>query len=731
MIKFTILILLLGMTGSCLAEEDDFTSKSNETTTQEVKTLPMPGSLSPGWWGYFAQTGEILERRRQEAQQKYTQLIKQIPDKTLQATAQHHIDKFVGNLQILQELSIAEADYQKESAPDNFKERYSIEEWLTFATYLQSEKIDVDNQTLRFNRERNEVKLIAKRINNLLLAYMEQKGNRDKKLLPGLEMMEARSSNAVREAQLKLDKQTLAAQRIQLNRLLAFSEVITVRLFADQSALQTIEQALQQLAIQQSQIKIHLSQEQSETIGLLGKNPLQRAQARLDDQEVTNALITDAIIMIKIASLNAEKDLAILLLDDKRQPMSVLQESNEQRIKLSAQLKLKVAAWRTDTTNEMSQVQTSILALALDNNSQQLKKIYKQRIKLTQQALADLKQFELERDKLAILITEIENRIAQQSGNLGIMVNWSGNVLGSLKTDVIAWWIEPLFQIGDTPVSAFGLVRVILIIIFASIVSAMFQRLLLRIAERKDMEGSRASALYTVGRLAHYLILLIGIIIALSSIGLDFTNLALVAGALSVGIGFGLQSIVNNFVSGLILLFEGTLKVGDFIEIESGVTGLVKGINVRSTLINTNDNVDMIVPNSVLVSNRVTNWTLREVNRRIHVPFGVAYGTDKNLVKKAVLEAASRVRFTHQSKRGEMVQCWLVNFGENSLDFELVVWINQEAVRKPGTVHAAYMWEIETSLSDYGIEIPFPQRDLHIRSVFGNSTPNNTDAPSE
>ncbi|MCF7970042.1 MAG: mechanosensitive ion channel [Methylococcaceae bacterium] len=176
------------------------------------------------------------------------------------------------------------------------------------------------------------------------------------------------------------------------------------------------------------------------------------------------------------------------------------------------------------------------------------------------------------------------------------------------------------------------------------------------------------------------------------------------------------QSIVNNFVSGLILLFEGTLKVGDFIEIESGVTGLVKGINVRSTLINTNDNVDIIVPNSVLVGNRVTNWTLREANRRIHVPFGVAYGTDKELVKKAVLEAAARVKYTHTFKRAESVQCWLVNFGESSLDFELVVWINQDAVRRPGAVHAAYMWEIETSLTEYGIEIPYPQRDLHIRS---------------
>ncbi|PSW05535.1 potassium transporter KefA [Photobacterium lipolyticum] len=272
-----------------------------------------------------------------------------------------------------------------------------------------------------------------------------------------------------------------------------------------------------------------------------------------------------------------------------------------------------------------------------------------------------------------------------------------------------------LFKIGDTPVTILGLLRVVLIVTIALFFSSLLRRMLAKIAERNEDESS---ALYTIGRLGHYVILLVGMMIALSSIGLDFSNLALVAGALSVGIGFGLQSIVNNFVSGLILLFERSLKVGDFVELDSGVLGIVMEINVRSTLINTNDNVDIIVPNSELVGAKVTNWTLRDATRRMRIPFGVAYGSDKNQVKKAVLEAADRVPETLRRSKKHEPQVWLVGFGDSSLDFELVVWVSQAAVKRPAGVTAAYMWEIETSLQQYGIEIPFPQRDLHVRSLF-------------
>ncbi len=203
------------------------------------------------------------------------------------------------------------------------------------------------------------------------------------------------------------------------------------------------------------------------------------------------------------------------------------------------------------------------------------------------------------------------------------------------------------------------------------------------------------------------------IVLALNTIGIDLTALAVFTGALGVGIGFGLQSIFSNFVAGIIIILEKTLKVGDFIDLEGGITGEVQDINVRSTLIRTNDNIDMLIPNSEFISKRVINWTLDDAKRRIHVPVGVAYGSDKALVKTALLEAADNVEFTLKGSAARSPDVWLVNFGDSSLDFELVVWLTDGATKRPGRVHAAYCWEIETQLAKHGITIPFPQRDLH------------------
>jgi|TARA_R100001244_G_scaffold20643_8_gene21599 potassium efflux system protein len=218
------------------------------------------------------------------------------------------------------------------------------------------------------------------------------------------------------------------------------------------------------------------------------------------------------------------------------------------------------------------------------------------------------------------------------------------------------------------------------------------------------------------GQLIRILMIGVAIFIALNMVGIDLTAFAVFTGALGVGIGFGLQSIFSNFVAGIIIILEKTLKVGDFVDLESGITGEVREINVRSTLITTNDNIDMLVPNSEFINKRVINWTLREAKRRMHVPVGVAYGTDKDLVKKAILEAADNVEFTLKGFKNRKPDVWLVGFGDSSLDFELIVWLTDEATKKPGRVHATYCWEIDTALAKYGITIPFPQRDLHLVS---------------
>jgi small-conductance mechanosensitive channel len=282
---------------------------------------------------------------------------------------------------------------------------------------------------------------------------------------------------------------------------------------------------------------------------------------------------------------------------------------------------------------------------------------------------------------------------------------------------LLGWRDTALFSIGTSPVTVTGLLRVLLIVAVAWALSRIVRSALDRIAGH--WPGMNRASLYALGRVAHYLLLALGVLIGLATIGVDFTNLALLLSALGVGIGFGLQSMAANFVAGIIILFERHLKVGDFVELESGVTGEVREIRMRATRITTNDNIDILVPNSEFVNGRVINWTLDEAFRRIHVPFGVAYGSDKDKVRTVVLEATDRVPYTLKGIAGRAPQVWFVKFGDSSLDFELIVWLTPEAVKRPSAVQAAYLWEIHGALEQHGIEVPFPQRDLHVRSVLG------------
>jgi small-conductance mechanosensitive channel len=274
-----------------------------------------------------------------------------------------------------------------------------------------------------------------------------------------------------------------------------------------------------------------------------------------------------------------------------------------------------------------------------------------------------------------------------------------------------------LLHIAGLDLTVGGLVAAVLALAAAWFASSLVRRALTHYAER-NAHANRA-ALYTLARMVHYVLLLLGALLALDLAGIPVGKFAVFAGALGVGLGFGLQAIFSNFISGLILLFDRSLKVGDFVELASGVHGEVRDIKIRATRIVTNDNIDILVPNAEFVTGRVVNWTYREVSRRVRIPFGVAYGSDKELVKKAALEAAAEVRFTLTLEGARGPRVWLVNFGASSLDFELVVWLNAEATKRPSAVRAAYTWALHTALAKYAIEIPFPQQDLHVRSLFG------------
>lgn len=251
-------------------------------------------------------------------------------------------------------------------------------------------------------------------------------------------------------------------------------------------------------------------------------------------------------------------------------------------------------------------------------------------------------------------------------------------------------------------------------------IAALASWLVTRGVRRLRLKAQRTTqALYLLEKLAGYAILIIGVVVGLSAAGLNLSSLAVFAGAIGIGVGLGLQGVVKEFVSGLLLIFDRMVSVGDYVELEGGTRGAIAEIGPRATRIRTNDNVNVIIPNSHLIEGPVTNWTLKGDTRRIHIPFSVAYGASRGEVREAVLAAARASPFTLPETDQRKSQVWLVGFGDSSLNFELLVWPTQDAVKRPAAMHAAYTWAIADALDTAGIEIPFPQTDLRIRSILG------------
>ncbi|MGH6951086.1 MAG: mechanosensitive ion channel family protein, partial [Vitreimonas sp.] len=273
-----------------------------------------------------------------------------------------------------------------------------------------------------------------------------------------------------------------------------------------------------------------------------------------------------------------------------------------------------------------------------------------------------------------------------------------------------------LFSLGDSAVTVGGLVAAAILttmfIAGAWLIGHALKRLRLR-----TREGN--AALYIVEKVLTYGLVLFGIVAGLSTLGLNLSSIAVFAGGLGIGLGLGLQGVVKEFVSGLVLIFDRAIHIGDYVEMPDGTRGVVQEIGPRATRIRNNDNVYLLIPNSMLIENTVINWTLRGETRRIHVPFQVALGADKEQVREAVLEAARDVPFTLPDTDLHRTQVWLVGYGDSCLKFELIVWPTLEAVKRPKAMNAAYTWAIDDALRKAGVEIPYPQRDLRLRTFFG------------
>jgi small-conductance mechanosensitive channel len=287
-------------------------------------------------------------------------------------------------------------------------------------------------------------------------------------------------------------------------------------------------------------------------------------------------------------------------------------------------------------------------------------------------------------------------------------MNWDWN-------NLFAWLYAPLLSVGTTEITLARIGGLVLMLLFVWWASTVLESTLRRLVLRGHHAHATSSTVYAFTRLVRYVVWIFGTIVGLNVMGFDLTSLAFLGGAIGLGIGFGLQNIFSNFISGIIILVEKTLKVGDFVDVQSGVRGTVTEIGMRYTRITTNDAVDVLVPNSEFINHPVTNWTYGDRSRVMRIPFGVAYGSDKNQVREAALAAAHSVKGAIIDEQ-HPVSVLLKRFGDSSLDFEIGVWVGADLVTKPGGTTSRVLWALEEELTRRGIEIPNPQRDLNVRS---------------
>jgi len=682
-----------------------WSSHAQDVLEPAVPESPDLKSLATNWWSLFERPGddaaEKVDRFMADIRTQVASL--QAPN---QAIAQSALAAISDNLSAYLALH-KEPEFVTQELPAP-EATYSIDQLLIVAADARAASASAVDEENKVRREQRILDGASRRRDQAFKEYVSSAAG-DARALAALNLIQFRTAQAISARRLQVltqrqERSAAYATKVDERVQYALEKLATT---PEQAGLTKLTKKVADQAAVVAKSQEELRAAELAATGLDLDTELGLSSQQLHVQEQIAAAVSLALNEVALAELQARRWWTAMAIDA-APDMDELQENALQWSELLRRIDENKADWRRDTQAELLLVQT----ISHDGRDRQSRRLLDQRLGTAQDTLNKIGELGDKAADLELVSRAVDIAVAEYSGAFRSWFTGASRNAKTLAQRVITLSDVTWFSIGEAPVTGGDILRIMIILGVAFLLSRTIRYAMRRVS-RGEQAGTQAS-LYTVSRLAHYTIVIVAMLIALSSIGLDFSSLAIVAGALGVGIGFGLQSIVSNFVSGLIILFEHSLRVGDYIELDTGLTGTVKAINVRSTLIRTNDNIDIVVPNSEFVTTRLTNWTLGEHFLRVRIPFGVAYGSDKDLVKKAALEAAANVTYTLKHMRGRDPDVWLVEFGDSSLNFLLLVWVNRQGAERPTRTRAAYLWELETKFREYGIEIPFPQRDLNL-----------------
>jgi len=695
--------LILSLLAGALPAQEPFEPPRAEAQAQWQP--PELAALPADWWLQFDSAAEgSIEQRFEQLHASLSDAVSRLDGEQLVA-GQTLLQAIRTQFELLR---LARSEPEAESfAPVPVRDAYTLDEFFD----LRHDAADLVNRLsvpqLRTGELRHQGELVQSRRDSLLLQYQAADANTPERLLLGLRLIEARlvgeltvaeSRKLERRIEQIEEQRALIAQRLEYAR---------GHLVASPDYAADLDAALETARQRHQELTDTLASVQRQLLEMLSTSEARPSLLVLRKQQLTRASVEQTLARLQVLKLEAER------IWQRQRATGGAEGALEQSQLQQAQAFIAETLGQVETWTAASRA--TLLGPVPKDTLNAVKNIELAQA-AAQETLAYLDDAGRTIDDLTVLSDLITaQRLGMQHGLSSVWARL--RLLAGGVGDALSGYLAiTLFHVGDVPVTVGSILKILLILLVGWGISWFIRHLVERLKSRRQFASS--PAVYTLSRLLHYVIIFIAVLAAFGSIGLDFSNFALIAGALSVGIGFGLQSVVNNFVSGLILLFEGSLRVGDYIELDTGLRGIVKEINTRATVVRTNDSIDVVVPNSQFVTNQLTNWTLREPLARFRIEFGVAYGSDKELVRAAALEAAKRVDYIVHNMPSRPVEVWLTNYGDSALVFQLLAWVSKAGVMRPERVRSAVLWELESQLRERGIEIPFPQRDLHLRSGF-------------
>lgn len=364
---------------------------------------------------------------------------------------------------------------------------------------------------------------------------------------------------------------------------------------------------------------------------------------------------------------------------------------------LNLEKKLNESALEENRKN-LSQTEDLLLAPDTENTSE---------LKLQKTYLDDLDQSYDENIKSIESHIRLNQKLAYECNEQLSLKSWK-DLVSNLELFVATIWNYEIFTSNDYPVTLGKIISGLLLLVLGYLASEFISRKISsKLLTRFDLTQGANAAIRT---LTFYLFFLCFALLALKVISIPLTVFTFLGGALAIGVGFGSQNIVNNFISGLVLLTEQPIRVGDLIEVD-GFAGSVRKIGARSTVVRTGNNIDIIVPNSAFLEKNVINWTRNNTNVRLQVSIGIAYGSDTKIFSELLVKAASEHEKVHVAPKAFVL---LANFGDNALNFELHFWASIRSTTERAQIESDLRFRIDGLCREAGISIAFPQRDIHL-----------------